>query len=162
AHQSHGPYYLCGASFGGVIAFEMARKLAALGEEVRFLGLFDSRGGEYPRQRQSLALRKRLRLALLRFFPRTWYLVFTLPWLKSALKEQTKRWLVRRMIALDRLWKFPTLRCPLNLRMLYIPEVCFGARRGYTLLPFAGKIDLFRAEDQPPSDLFEEDLFLGW
>jgi len=30
------------------------------------------------------------------------------------------------------------------------------------LLPFPGKIDLFRAEHQPPSDVFEEDPFLGW
>jgi hypothetical protein len=30
------------------------------------------------------------------------------------------------------------------------------------LLPFSGKIDLFRAEHQPPSDVFEEDPLLGW
>jgi hypothetical protein len=29
-------------------------------------------------------------------------------------------------------------------------------------MPFSGRIDLFRAEYQPPSDVFEEDPVLGW
>jgi len=40
--QPHGPYYLCGYSFGGLVAFEMARRLAGSGEEVGLLGLFDT------------------------------------------------------------------------------------------------------------------------
>jgi amino acid adenylation domain-containing protein len=42
ARQPHGPYYLCGYSFGGLVAFEMARRLALSGEEVGLLGLFDT------------------------------------------------------------------------------------------------------------------------
>lgn len=40
--QPEGPYYLGGWSFGGVIAFEMARQLQAVGQEVAFLALFDT------------------------------------------------------------------------------------------------------------------------
>jgi amino acid adenylation domain-containing protein len=40
--QAHGPYYLAGWSFGGVLAFEMARILEQTGERTDFLGLFDS------------------------------------------------------------------------------------------------------------------------
>ncbi|ASS75391.1 hypothetical protein CIG75_10575 [Tumebacillus algifaecis] len=40
--QPHGPYHLGGWSFGGVVAFEMARQLQASGEEVAMLALFDS------------------------------------------------------------------------------------------------------------------------
>ena len=113
-HQPRGPYYLCGASFGGVVAFEMARRLVADGEEVRFLGLLDSYGGDYPKRRKFLAkflaLRKRLKLLLLHFLPHGSYFV-SLAGLKSGLKEQMKRWLVRRMIALDQLMKFRALRC---------------------------------------------------
>ena len=65
------------------------------------------------------------------------------------------------MIALDELMKFRALRCPFNLRILYIREVCFAARRRYKFMSFSGRIDLFRAEHQPPSD-FEEDPLLGW
>ena len=73
-----------------------------------------------------------------------------------------KRWLVRRMIALDMVMRFRALRCPFNLRFLYIRDVCSAARRRYKLMPFSGRIDLFRAEHQPPTDLFEEDPLLGW
>jgi thioesterase domain-containing protein len=142
----------------------MARCLVTEGEEVRFLGLLDSYVGDYPKHRKSLALRKRLKLVLLRFVPRTcgFYITFTLPWIKSALKEQMKRWLVRRMIALDQLMKFRALRCPFNLRIFCIQEVNFAARRRYKLIPFSGKIDLFRAEYQARRDVFEEDPLLGW
>jgi aspartate racemase len=164
-HQPRGPYYLCGLSSGGVVAFEMARRLVAEGEEVRFLGLLDSHGGDYPKHRKFLAkflpLRKRLKLLLLHFLPHGSYFV-SLPGLKSGLKQQMKRWLVRRMIALDQLLKFRVFRCPFNLRLFYIQEVNFAARRRYKLIPFSGKIDLFRAEYQPPSDVFEEDPVLGW
>jgi amino acid adenylation domain-containing protein len=160
-HQPHGPYYLCGVSVNGVVAFEMARRLVAEGEEVRFLALLDSYVGEYPKHRKSLALRKRLKLTLLRFLPLSCY-TFTLRCFRSGIKEQIKRWLVRRMIALDGWMAFRVFRCPLKLRMFYIQEVCFAARRRYKLMPFSGKIDLFSAEHQPPSDLFEEDPLLGW
>ena len=37
-----GPYLLAGWSFGGRLAFEMARQLAAAGEEVAFVGMIDT------------------------------------------------------------------------------------------------------------------------
>lgn len=40
--QPQGPYQLAGASFGGLVAFEMANLLRNLGQEVKFLGLIDS------------------------------------------------------------------------------------------------------------------------
>jgi amino acid adenylation domain-containing protein len=42
ARQPNGPYYLCGYSFGGLVAFEMARRLSASADEVGLLGLFDT------------------------------------------------------------------------------------------------------------------------
>jgi len=41
-HQPKGPYCLAGVSFGGVLAFEIAHQLTALGEDVGLLALFDS------------------------------------------------------------------------------------------------------------------------
>jgi acetoacetyl-CoA synthetase len=53
ALQPAGPYALAGYSFGGLVAFEMARALRAAGDVVEFLGLIDGnlhhdclRGGE--------------------------------------------------------------------------------------------------------------------
>ncbi|MEP6995692.1 MAG: amino acid adenylation domain-containing protein, partial [Acidobacteriota bacterium] len=40
--QPHGPYYLGGYSFGGKVAFEMARQLRAQGERTAFLAFFDT------------------------------------------------------------------------------------------------------------------------
>ncbi|NET03381.1 MAG: amino acid adenylation domain-containing protein [Symploca sp. SIO2B6] len=40
--QPEGPYYLGGWSLGGIIAFEMAQQLSALGQEVALLALIDS------------------------------------------------------------------------------------------------------------------------
>jgi len=40
--QPHGPYYLIGFSFGGVIAYEMANQLLANGHQVNLVGLLDS------------------------------------------------------------------------------------------------------------------------
>lgn len=46
--QAHGPYMLAGYSFGGFVAFEMARQLTAMGESVRFLGVIDASKSSEP------------------------------------------------------------------------------------------------------------------
>jgi thioesterase domain-containing protein/acyl carrier protein len=57
--QPHGPYYLAGESFGGVIAFEIAQQLQAIGEEVALIALFDSKA---PLCHNHLSRRQRLKL----------------------------------------------------------------------------------------------------
>jgi amino acid adenylation domain-containing protein len=42
AANPHGPYALAGYSFGGIIAFEMARQMLAAGRPVTFVGLLDT------------------------------------------------------------------------------------------------------------------------
>lgn len=48
ALQPRGPYYLCGSSFGGLLAYEIAQQLRARGEDVALLALFDTYGPRYP------------------------------------------------------------------------------------------------------------------
>ena len=48
AFQPRGPYYLGGSSFGGLVAYEMARQLHAQGASIAFLALFDTNGPGYP------------------------------------------------------------------------------------------------------------------
>ena len=43
--QPHGPYYLCGYSLGGVIAYDVARQLVAQGQPVGLLAVLDT----YPK-----------------------------------------------------------------------------------------------------------------
>jgi amino acid adenylation domain-containing protein len=52
--QPQGPYLLMGYSFGGIVAFEMARQLTAQGEVVDFLGLIDMRSPTLDKNRMSL------------------------------------------------------------------------------------------------------------
>jgi amino acid adenylation domain-containing protein len=51
--QPQGPYLLMGYSFGGIVAFEIARQLAAQGELVDFLGLVDIRSPTLGKDRLS-------------------------------------------------------------------------------------------------------------
>ncbi len=48
AMEGDGPFRLAGWSFGGVLAFEVARILVGLGAEVEFLGLFDANPVQDP------------------------------------------------------------------------------------------------------------------
>jgi len=40
--QPHGPYYLGGTSFGGILVYEVAQQLARAGEQVAFVGMIDA------------------------------------------------------------------------------------------------------------------------
>lgn len=57
-HQAHGPYYLAGYSYGGVLVYEIARQLRAAGEGVAFLALFDTQNPAGPLR--AYAMRERL------------------------------------------------------------------------------------------------------
>ena len=46
--QPHGPYYLFGYSFGGVVVFELARELVAQGERVGLVIMADCPAPGYP------------------------------------------------------------------------------------------------------------------
>ena len=68
AAQPDGPYSLCGFSVGGLVAYEMARRLNDTGDEVIFLGLLDTRLNQMP-------------------WPQRWW---------TRLKDDIKYWIRRR------------------------------------------------------------------
>ncbi len=45
--QSDGPYYLGGASFGGILAYAMAQKLRSAGASIAYLGMIDAPGPDH-------------------------------------------------------------------------------------------------------------------
>ncbi|PWK11296.1 amino acid adenylation domain-containing protein [Tumebacillus permanentifrigoris] len=64
---AHGPYRIAGWSFGGTVAFEVARRLEQLGEHVDWLGLFDAHPMDLPgdlREKQAWTETDVLRFAL--------------------------------------------------------------------------------------------------
>ncbi len=157
-HQPRGPYYLCGSSLGGVVAFEMAQRLTEDGDEVRFLALLDSYGGEYPKLRPNLSTKQKLTLAIQGLLPVAERNKVTLRNLRKGIVD----WSQRQVVNLDLHFHFRRRPIPYRRRFIYLQEICFAARRRYQLRPFAGKIDLFRIAQQPSAELFEQDPFLGW
>jgi thioesterase domain-containing protein len=61
ARQPHGPYRFLGFSFGGVLAFEMAQQLRAVGEDVTFLAILDSDVPDRRRRMRAGRIEQRLR-----------------------------------------------------------------------------------------------------
>lgn len=57
-----GPYYLAGYSFGGLIAFEMAKQLIEMGKTVKFVGIVDT-NVDYMEETQSGSGKLRKKLA---------------------------------------------------------------------------------------------------
>lgn len=60
--QPEGPYLLCGYSFGGVVAYEMAAQLLRAGEEVSYLGLFDTENPHVAAEAKKLSIAERISL----------------------------------------------------------------------------------------------------
>ena len=153
-----GPWRLAGYCFGTIVAFELAQRLVAEGEQVELLAMFNGpspawirKWGWYanqPSKRKSrpkpvrLTRQQRLRRALRE--PRRF---------GTALAWYSRReWNQRRArIAL-------ALRRPLpeRLREQFFFDLHFDAERGYEPLPYAGDLLVFYGED------LYEDPELGW
>ncbi|HEY8240087.1 MAG TPA: thioesterase domain-containing protein, partial [Kiritimatiellia bacterium] len=156
--QPQGPLHLAGGSFGGVVAFELARQLAARGRRVAFLGLLDSYGTNYPVLRNDLSPRRRLLVLLRWFLPVGNKSELTWANLRAGVIQRWERLKANLDLALGLRKESP----PLALRFIYLMEVCFRARDQYTFPPFDGRIHLFHARTQPPEILYEQDPELGW
>jgi aspartate racemase len=68
-----GPFYLGGFSFGGFVAFEMARLLTSMGEQVALLALLDTRAGKAPRFTFSLSTAQKLHYRYKSIYEKTTY-----------------------------------------------------------------------------------------
>src|SRR5262249_1979057 len=157
--QPEGPIHLAGYSFGGTVAFELARQLVAQGREVRFLGLIDTWGKDYPRV---LPFPSRImdHLPVLRRLPNEERLAY----LTDRLARRFGRLVSRR--------KVPVILAGAEVagRADAVAEVeqAFAdvnrrARASYEPRPFPGRLTLFRALARPawPGVRFE-DPDLGW
>jgi len=157
AVQPRGPYYLGGTSFGGLVAYELARQLRARGETVALLALIETYGHGYPPVRLRSLPRAFPQLALRWLLPigkkgePTWAHV------KLGIGDHVVRWRARRALAR----RDPAVP-RLAHRFVYLQEVCFEAHRRYAFPPYDGPIVVFRAEQQPPARLYALSDDLGW
>jgi amino acid adenylation domain-containing protein len=150
AFQPDGPYCLLGASFGGLVAFEMAQQLLAQGQKVAFLGMLNTNCPAY-----SLTKRLGCHWGHLRERGLSTYSAGFVSGVKRRLKMETSGWKiseseVQSLVpeqADDALVQ--TVAAILEAEQTYVPRNA----------SYPGKITLFWAEDAPRDF---EDNRLAW
>ncbi len=161
AIQPKGPYFLAGASFGGLVAYEMATQLAAAGEKVGFVGLFDTGNPAYYRdlsfgqslQFQALYVIDRLRLYGKRFTKgESWQLIRDLGRSVGARAS----YLFFR--SAQKLYGWSNKPLPTGLRDNV--KMFSAVGQAYTPKPYSGELTLFRAEGRTAE--YGSNLSLGW
>lgn len=156
--RPRGPYLLGGWSMGGVVAFEMACQLRALGEEVRLLALFDSKIPS-PDERMIAADETALLWSFARDLGLRRERLRGLPEDLFASEPDVQQ---RRLFELARdagmLPAGATLAQVLGLLRVFKTNV--RAMCGYVPREYAGPVTLFKAGDEAARDL--SDPALGW
>jgi pimeloyl-ACP methyl ester carboxylesterase len=159
--QQHGPYYLCGHSFGGLVAYEMARSLAREGEDVSLVALLDA---EVPAFSRTLPLKQRANYYATYFFNRL------AKYGRNLLRGRIDRILMSVInTCIGRLkkslWRAtPALfgavgrEVPNQIRSNHL--VFTTAWWTYKPAEYGGRVDLLVASDRPPE--YRVDSTLGW
>jgi non-ribosomal peptide synthetase component F/thioesterase domain-containing protein len=161
SYQPQGPYQVCGLSFGGVVALEVASQLKTLGEDVSLLALFDTGNPAYYRD---VPFRRWIRIRSTYLFDRLQkYGRRILRGEGQEMLEDLSQFVKWRKDAL--LWKLfgstsrtATKPAAEAARERVIMFTAIGRR--YTPKPYAGRIHLFRAEGRTRE--FGADPNLGW
>ncbi|MBS1570502.1 MAG: AMP-binding protein, partial [Bacteroidetes bacterium] len=117
--KPHGPYFLGGYSFGGIVAFEMACQLAAQGESVPLVALFDT----YSPEENVEMIR-----------------------IEQKVHEPLKRVIMRKLVKLYHDRKKPL---PGKLRHFYIIDTYGTSIEQYKPGVFPGRLTLIRTKSSP-------------
>jgi amino acid adenylation domain-containing protein len=156
--QPEGPYYLGGYSFGGKVAFEMARQLRAQGQRTAFLAFFDTANVPLaPRPTRLEFVRQRTRIHL-----DTWKRIGMREKL-SYLLGRAGTLLLLGGRALSR--GYEVLFQPLRRAQRVVLEANRGATRRYVPTFYEGRVTIFRAKDRwknSPQQGVLTDPQLGW
>jgi len=168
AFQPEGPYYLGGSSFGGLVAFEMARQLAETDQEVGLLALFDTYGPNYPTYLASTSsFRKRVFRLMqrvqhhwsdLRLLPQEKRIAYLGAKAQKARNQFRRKW-KRNKNEIARKFHEKTGR-PLPAKLRKTQNSISNALEQYEFGSYDGEIVLFRASHQPLG--IEADSTLGW
>jgi acyl transferase domain-containing protein/thioesterase domain-containing protein/aryl carrier-like protein len=154
--QPHGPYLLAGYSGGGVVAYEMAQRLRADGEDVSFLGFLDTFCPVQPDRPGASSLfdempaRARARLAGdlvvrgLGWRP-SWWPGFVFGWKRARIRWHTRH----------------SEPIPHNLREFALYDAFLEAHEHYKPSPYGGPVTLWRAQEMDPKMTWIR-ADLGW
>lgn len=155
-----GPYNLAGYSFGGFVAFEMAKQLKAKGREVNMLAIFDTNADNSVYfDEMSVRLKKKLR----RQFPKLGFIVrsfFKYPVETIKYQRNFIRYNLRKMMIFAGLVKKEVDEDEYLEHADKINEKHDIAFRKYEMKPFNGTIDLFRVKSR--MYFLDDPTYLGW
>lgn len=158
-HNPSGPYAITGYSFGGYIAYEMARQLKEMGKELKLLGMFDT-NIQYPAHQYPPA--KKIRVKLLRQVHKLLFRigttikqpVLTAAYLKAYYSQRLKLPAAHSGMLKD----YDTGKLP-----VFMQEIVNGLQTAFThyvVKPYPVRIDLFRAETR--LYFVDDPATLGW
>ena len=145
--QSHGPYYLAGESFGGVVAFEVAQLLKREGHEVKLVALMDS---WLPGKHQKLLLITRFmkHLELFANNPKPYV---------EAFYTRIKKWFSLSSEQAHSVGEFKKPDASIvDLRQRARDRIV----KNYDPKYYSGDVVLFRASERSPFE--PKDTYMGW
>ena len=168
--QPKGPYYLGGASFGGMVALEMAQQLLAKDEEVALLAIFDDGPVNVKIDSDSSEFMRRVRITyrILKNFPH-WFKNFiqigpsrmsmrirrNLRIMQKS-KDDVQAGETHKFVA-DDLIDFAS---ELSVHRQQLITLNYQAMKKYVPKPYAGHVSLFRASSRPLLNTFDPEA--GW
>jgi thioesterase domain-containing protein len=161
AVQPRSPYLLCGYSFGGLLAYEIATMLISEGEEVALLALFDA---IHPQFKSNLSTAE-----LLRF--RSRYLIDRcVKYVRNLVRANIYNILADlRLFTVSRFQRFAweitrvasrAAGRPMPQILLSSSQIFKAAIRSYCPGPYPSRLTLFRAQDRRAE--YDNDPTLGW
>jgi thioesterase domain-containing protein len=148
-----GPYHLAGYSLGGLVVFEMARQLAALGAPVGIIAILDAHAPGHPRRLPAL---KRLQIHGSKFAALSWrerrtYLAERFS-NRLGRSDQRSDYEAQVRGAAD-----------LSPSTRGVIEAHLGALHHYRPEPYPGRVQLFRSREQEAwSEMYVPDYTMGW
>ena len=166
--QPQGPYYLCGSSFGGLVAYEVAQQLKAKGNEIALLALFDTYGPGYPQLlRNSNALSQKLSRLINRYKTLKGQLrelkdgekvEFIKAKTRKAIMRARRRWLWKKNEFQIKYSQATGRELPKDMQRNH--KALQQALNTYVPQPYDGRLTVFRASMQPSGIV--PDRYLGW
>jgi amino acid adenylation domain-containing protein len=152
--QPAGPFHFAGFSSGAVIAFEMARQLAALGHQVGLLCFID---GDIPAPGPKLSRAARWRKIVVR---KACKIVFKF---QDEIREGPRQFVMKRLSSFWLRWSVKNLEASRqsgDANSFTMPQLLTMAERAYRPQPYGGSALLIRCHDEAWT--FGPDPLMGW
>ncbi|MBD2339548.1 AMP-binding protein [Calothrix sp. FACHB-156] len=160
--QPQGPYFLGGYSFGGLVVWEMARQLAAQGQKVALLALFDtSNTTRLQTNIKPIPTQKRISRHLhnlLEIGPE--YILQQIEgkrsWIDYMVKRKLNKLTFKAYLNISRFLPY-TYR-----NQVKIKDFNKQAAKEYVPKAYVGRVTVFRAEERPANNGGVVDPNMGW